>query len=186
VKTGLFLCFLALGGGILSCGDDDPVTPGQNQIVNSLSAVRESGSEITLGASYAICCGPWESPDERPTLKILVYDPDLVQASLLLGLPLATVSAETTLTLPSNGIEKNFLVFLADSATGNEVSSDQDDASGSLTVEVLDCGPPLRIELTMDAILGSEFQLGERVWMTGSFQATVYYNPAPFGCDFAP
>jgi len=186
VRTGLILCLLALGGGILSCGDDD-VTPGQNQIVNSLSAARESGSKITLGTSYAICCGPWESGyDETPTLKVLVYDPDLVEASLRLGLPLATASAETTLTLPSDGSEQNFLVFLADTDTGNELSSDQDDASGSLTVEVLDCGPPLRIEFTIDAVLGSEFHQGETVRMTGSFRATVYSNPAPFGCDFAP
>ena len=70
-------------------------------------------------------------------------------------------------------------------AIKNELSSDADASSGTVTVELMECGPPVSIRVTIDAVIGSEFHLGPPVAVTGTFRAVIHQNPASFGCDFS-
>jgi hypothetical protein len=48
-------------------------------------------------------------------------------------------------------------------------------------VDVIECGPPLRLDVTIDATLGSEVSL-PGVRAVGRLRATV--TTVPFQCDF--
>ena len=75
---------------------------------------------------------------------------------------------------------------LVDQEAGSRaLSGDEEESSGTVTINSLDYGPPLSVSLTIDATIGSEFHLGPIVYVSGTFSATIHSNPSPLGCDFA-
>ena len=179
----LALAWLWLPG----CNDDNS----PNDIQDQLAFVRQDGSTMVMGSSLAICCGIWEPGfNDTPVLKIVYYDLTLAKSSWRLFIPFEAAVVGTTYSFPT-GPENSVAMFMVDVGDGlsggvvNELSSDQDDASGSITITSLECGPPLRISLTIDATITSEFHLAPHVTVSGSYSATVHFNPSPLGCDFS-
>lgn len=193
------ILFLALVGTLLvcvaSCGDDDPAEPGtgtpENSVQNELTFTRQNGTPLMMGAEFAICCGAWEPGyDESPTLKIFFYDPLLwtdpnqAESFWKLFIVMDKLGTEQAYDFPTTS-ESPLRMFLYDTASRNEVSGEEEESSGTITIERLNCGPPVRIKFTIDAVLGSEYHMGSTVTVTGTFTATVYTNPSSLGCDFA-
>ena len=172
---------------IFSCSDDDKSptsTSKRNLINNNTTFAYDQTSELTMGSDYAICCGPWEEGhNDAHTLKIFVYDPSVEKSFWKLFIVVDEVVVDSAYTLPSTG--SPFQLFSVDVNTSNELSSNTMDSSGEITFDQLECGPPLKISFTIDAVVGSEFGNMTSITVTGSFSCTIYSNPAPFGCGFS-
>ncbi len=167
------------------CGDDDPAGPTANDIQNQIVFTRPDSSKITMGTEYAICCGIWEAGFiDKNTLKIFFFDPSSQKSFWKLFLIVDEIQAGETYSFPTD-VSSPLKMFAFDTSDQNELSSDDDASTGTVTVEVMACGPPLEVRVTIDAVLGSEFHLGPPVAVSGEFRATVYSNPASFGCDFS-
>jgi hypothetical protein len=180
--------------GIVGCGDDDPSDPGNgipdNTITNNLTFTRQNGTPLVMGTDYAICCGIWEPGfNDNNTLKIFFYDPLLwtnpsqAESFWKLFIIKNKLQIDSSYDFPTSA-ESPLRMFLVDASSGNEISGDEEESSGTITIERLRCGPPVRIKFTIDVVLGSEFHLAPTVSVTGTFTATIYSNPSPLGCDF--
>lgn len=73
-----------------------------------------------------------------------------------------------TYRLPFDGSEgKDPLLFVLDKPTGNEASAEQEDASGSVVIREASCEGTPRLDMTVDAVLGSESFEGAKVTVRG-------------------
>ena len=187
--------FVMLGGIVLvvSCGDDDKnpangvAGPTQNEIIDSLTFERQAGTSISMGTDLAICCGIWEPGYiDKNALKILFYDSSMQEAGWRFFILVDEIAEDSSYMLPTSEAGQSAIsMFVFDVPTGNELNSDTDESSGSVTINSFSCGPPVTIDFTIDATIGSEYFQGPSVSVTGTFRCTVYTNPSPFGCDFS-
>jgi len=116
--------------------------------------------------------------------KVLFYDSLGVQGGWKLFLLSGEAKQDTTYVLPTTAAGQSHVsMFIADSETGNESNSDQGGSSGTITLHSFSCGPPARIDATIDAVLASELGGGSPIRAQGRFTGTVYTNP--FGCAFS-
>jgi hypothetical protein len=170
----------------MACGSDDPPTgSGPPKIDDDLAFARHDETLIGMGANYAICCGAWEvGYDDTFVLKIFCYGESAEESFWKLFIVVGDVELDTPYTFPTD--EANpARVFMVDASNSNELSSDTLESSGTITFTLLDCGPPVRVDFTVDCTVGSEFGGGPSVDVSGDFSCTVYSNPSPFGCDFS-
>lgn len=159
----------------------------QNEVNNNLSFIREDGSLIFMGTNYAICCGIWEvGYIDKNVLKIFYYDAEGNEAGWKLFLLLEKTSQDTTYTFPSAEPGQGAInMFILDTSTGNELNSTISGSSGTITIHSFKCSPPVTIDLSIDAVIGSEYHNEPAVIVSGTFNCTIYSNPAPFGCEFS-
>lgn len=180
-----------------SCSDDNSQNSGNghtgsNTIENQVTFTREDSTTLVMGADCAICCGVWEPGyNDAYAMKIFFYDPELwtnpsgAESFWKLFIVVNGINPGTTYSFPTT-LESPFRLFFMDVQKGNELSGAEEESRGSITVEQLTCGPPLKITFSIDAIIGSEYSMGSEVRVTGTFNATVYSNPSSlFGCDFS-
>ena len=181
----VFPSLLLLSFGAACSTDDSPTgSMDENEIQNNLTFAWESGSEVVMGTDYAICCGIWEPGfNDRNALKIFFYDLSLEQASWKLFIAVDEITIDNPYTLPTD--QATLWMFLNDPTSGNELSSTLEGSSGTITINSLDCGPPVTVTVMIDATIASEFFQGPSVKVLGTFSATIFSNPAPFGCDFS-
>lgn len=194
----LRLCFILSLIPLLltvSCGEDDssskPGNGGENEILNNLSFVRQDDTPLIMGTDYAICCAIWEEGHiDKNTLKIFFYDPlfatepENADSFWKLFIIVDEVTVGNQYNFPT-AADDPVKVFLVDAVSSNELSGDANDSTGTVTINSLDCGPPLSVSLTIDATIGSEFHLEPTVHISGTFNVTIYANPSPLGCDFS-
>ncbi len=175
-----------------ACDDDDATGPGggQNEIQNGITFTREDGSDLVMGVEYALCCGTWEVGGvDETALKIFFYDPlfatDPLNADSFwkLFLVVDEIVPGNVYDFPTPA-DSPLKIFFVDATTGNELSGDMTDSVGTITVQTLDCGPPWRVALTIDATIGSEFHLAPTVDVSGTFTAVIRDNPFAEDCDF--
>lgn len=158
--------------------------PFGNEINNALTFEYADGTEITMGEHYAICCGIWEPGYiDKNTLKIFFFDPTWKRSFWKLFIIVDEVHADSTYSLPT--VSLPIRMFFVDVDTANELSSSESESSGTITINSLDCGPPVRISLTIDASIASEYGDMPSVDVKGSFDCKIIYNPAAFDCDFS-
>lgn len=188
-NNGHVVGLLVLGAiliGVLGCGDDDPAgaTP-TNDIDNQLVFTRPDSTEIAIGTQYAICCGIWEAGFiDKNTLKIFFFGASQQESFWKLFLIVDEIQVGEAYSLPTDA-SSPLRMFAFDAGDQNELSSDDEASTGTITVQIMDCGPPLEVRVTVDAVLGSEFNFGPPLAVSGEFRATVHSNPASFGCDFS-
>lgn len=155
-----------------------------NIISNDLIFINENGQEIQMGTDYAICCDIWEPGyTDEYALKVFFYDPSFQASFWKLFFIVDNVTVDTTYSFPTDGL--SFMMFFIDISDSNELSSNTAASSGNITIITLDCGPPITVSFTINAIIGSEFGDGPSVHVSGDFSCTIYSNPAPFGCKFS-
>jgi hypothetical protein len=179
------LCVLLLTG----CSDDDnPVSGNQdNEIINNLVFQRQNASTIACGTDCTLCCGIWESGYiDKNTLKIMFYDTTMQAANWKLFILIDEAQEHSGYVLPTQPAGQSpVTMFVYDVSTGNEVNSEAEGSSGVITLNSFTCGPPVRADITMNAILGSEFFQGPAITVQGSFTCVVYENHSSIECDFA-
>jgi hypothetical protein len=153
-------------------------------VESSIVLTREDQSEVLVGAAQTICCGNWEpGAIQRLTVKVFFYDPGNAAASWKLFLLLDDVTAGETYSFPtaSSNVPEHLFLFVNDVTRSNELASDVQESFGTVRVDVIECGPPLRLDVTVDVTLGSEVSLPS-VRAAGRLRATV--TPVPIQCDF--
>lgn len=177
-KSAVLAAALIATAGTAAC-DNDPT--GSGDVDNRLVFTRESGSRIDVGNRVFVWCGEYEEGEITvPALHVLAGNPasggawwklTVVEDDVVPGQPLA---------FPNNfnyGSPKDADIFLYDASTDNEVSTQADDSSGSITFQELDCSEGGEVRFTIDATIGSEFGGGESVDVSGSFTGEVGDNP---------
>ena len=182
--------FLLVGATLFlaSCSDDDepnapePVTTAV--ITDSLVFTRSSDSTLVdMGEATLVCCGLYDPSfvNER-AMRVVLYDPanqkpgwqvlilvDRAQAGAITTLP-------TTVVAPSKVAHVS--MFVAD--FGNDLSSDTEESSGTITVRSFSCSATsIQLDFSVDAILGSEFGGGPSMRVQGTFQATFPAQSCP-------
>ena len=176
----------------LGCGDDDDSSTSpdsnNNQIYDSLLFTRQGGGIMSTGADWAICCGVWESGViEDNTLKILVYDALGQEASFKLFILVDSVEENFSYGLPTDGAGSApvsmFIYDIPDN--NNELSSEVTGSVGTFVVNSFSCGPPVTLDVSIDATLASKTFPPQPVTVFGRFVCEIHTNPATFGCDFS-
>lgn len=183
LQLAMLLLVICLAG---ACDKDGGSQPGWGEIgvQNTLTFLRHDATAMAMGTEYAICCGAWESGyDNRDTFKIWFYHPTFQESFWKLFVLLDEVVVDS---LYAFSLEAGppLTLFLWDASNSNELSSDVERSSGTIIIHSLHRSLPTSISLTIDATIGSEYWDMPSVDVSGTFRATLYGNPAPFGCDF--
>ena len=136
-------------------------TPVQTVIADSLVFTRADSTVLTMGTTPLVCCGLYDpsSVNER-AMRVVFYDPAAQKPGWQILVLIDRAQAGAVTTFPNVVVAPSKVpyvsMFVADS-TGNELSSDDPDASGSITVHSFSCtATAIRIDFSVDAILGSE------------------------------
>jgi hypothetical protein len=176
-RSARFFVFGAISALLLSCGDDDdPTGPGASD--NNLVFTRADQTVISFSddVQLSVWCGPWEEGKiDTPSLHVQFASS---QNGWLLTAVLADVTIGEPLPFPNFFIfdqPKDVHIFVADPP--NELSTSEDESSGSITFQKLGCGSGDEIQFTIDAVIGSEFSDGTPVSVTGTFRAPIGQAP---------
>jgi hypothetical protein len=166
------VAIVAISALTLSCGDDDgPTAPAP--VENNLVFTRADQSQITFpGAELLVWCGPWEAGEaDTLSLKILFAGPNS-------GWDLRAIVADVTLGQPLSfpnifvsDQPKDVHIFVLDPP--NELSTQEEESSGSITFQQLDCGSGGNVQFSIDAVIGSEVSDDMSVHVTGTFRGPI-------------
>ena len=153
--------------------------PAETVIADSLVFTRAgSATPVPMGATPLVCCGLYDPSfvNER-AMRIVFYDPALQKPGWQILVLIDRAQAGATTTLPTvvvapSKVEK-VSMFVADTPTGNELASDTQESTGTITVHSFSCdASAIRIYFSVDATLGSEFAGGATMDVHGAFEAT--------------
>lgn len=188
-RVARFLSCLLLVAALLSmaCGKDDrPNAPGPvpaTVVIDSLVFQRADSTIVTLGATPLVCCGLYDPSfvNER-AMRIVLYDPANQSSGWQILILIDRAQAGATTTLPTMVVPPSKVpyvsMFVAD--VGNDLSSDTQDSSGTITVHSFQCSSTaIQIDFSVDATLGSEFGGGPAMRVQGAFQATFPMQSCP-------
>ena len=162
----------------VSCSN--PSEPDSNR--DTLVFTREDQSEVPFSSDAVLYawCGPWEEGEvATPTLHVLFAGPGFQDPLWYLR----AVIADVTVGEP-NGFPNGFAF---DQPTGvdlfvfdppNELSTQDDGSSGTITFQNLPCETGAVVEFSIDAVVGSEFQGGAPVHVGGTLRASIGEPPS--------
>jgi hypothetical protein len=154
-----------------------PSPPPQTVIADSLVFTRADSTVLTMGATPLVCCGLYDPSfvNER-AMRIVFYDDPANQLpgwQILILIDRA--QAGDTTTLPTAVVPPSRVpyvsMFVAD--IGNDLSSDTEESSGTITVHSFSCSATtIQVDFSVDAVLGSEYAGGPAMRVQGTFRAT--------------
>jgi hypothetical protein len=139
---------------------------------NRLAFTRPDGSAVTYPSRVRVWCGPWEPDVPVRAIHVQVGvlgKPPYWRLSAVPG----DVTRRRVVRLPHFFVwdePSEALLFAVDGE--NELSSAEEEASGSITFRRARCGRHLRIRFRVDATLGSEFFEGDELRVRGTFAAS--------------
>jgi len=189
---------LVIGGGpqpglTVTAANAARIVPGASRRLTSAEAgskglifTRANGSRIVFGGRLRAWCGAWNDPKSPRSLHVAV----LRRRGLGFALPywhLSAVASDITrprvIRFPvgvSEARPHGVVVFVADSVTGNEASTEQEEARGSISFAQVRCAPGNRVRFTISAVLGSEFGDGRPIRVAGAYAGTIGARPPGF------
>jgi hypothetical protein len=140
-----------------------------------LTFKRPDGAAIRLEAKPRVWCGPWDDQVARPSIHISARGPrrgwelTAVRRHIALGERIEFPN-EFVSTRPHGA---QLFVF----TPRIEASSAEEEGSGSLTFLRAGCQLDDAVELSVDAVLGSELFGGTRVEVSGTYRGHVSVPP---------
>jgi hypothetical protein len=155
----------------------------QRSTASTLVFRRANGSRIRFGGTVRAWCGAWHEGDPTRTLHVAVLKRDgsgYARPFWLVQAVLRDVSRGRLLRFPIGFTESNVrgaIVFVYDKAGGNEASSEDDQAKGSVSFAAVRCDLGSRVRFTVSGELGSELLNGESVRVSGTFRGSVGRRP---------
>lgn len=163
----LFVAVMAFG-----CGSD-PTGP---QVQNDLVFEREDNTVIAFSGTARVWCGPWE-PGEvaAQSVHVLVGN---AQGGWKLMAVVDDITVGVPVTFPNTFIfddPDGADLFILDPP--NELSTQAEDSSGSITFTEIDCTAGGEVAFTIDAVIGSELGGQPTVSVTGSLSGGVGAAP---------
>ena len=175
------------GGGGSDAGEPADATPSTDArpldagadescleyFTNTVALVRDDESEVNLtGAETFACCRAYDSEVAPDPAVHLWHRRQSDGAGWQLTVVLADITPEEPLTFPNDfpfDMPEGAALFAMDPP--NEASTQQADSSGSVVFHAIDC--EAGIELTIDAVAGSELADSPPLSVSGTFAASA-------------
>jgi hypothetical protein len=138
---------------------------------------------MSAGATPLACCGLYDpSFVNEHAMRIVMYDPTQQKPDWHILILTNRAQAGAVTTLPTVIVAPSKVpyvsMFVADSL--NELSSDTENSSGTITVHSFSCSATaIQIDFSVDATLGNEFKDGPSLDVKGSFRATFPMQSCP-------
>ena len=170
---------------VVACNEHDkPITPTppspvpyETAIADSLVFTRAGSSTgVSMGNSTLVCCGLYDPGfvNER-AMRIVLHDPALSKPGWDIVVLVDRATAGAVVTLPTVVVPPSKVpavsLFVADGA--NELSSDDNNSAGTITVHSFSCdGRGMQIYFSVDGTLGSELAGGPTMDVHGAFRAS--------------
>jgi hypothetical protein len=177
--------FVVTAAILVACTrDENPNAPGPATVVaDSLEFSRADSTVVEMGTTPLVCCGLYDPSfvNER-AIRIVLYDPANQKPGWQILILLDRAQAGAITTLPTTPVAPSKVPYVSMFAAdiGNELSSDVEESSGTITVHSFSCGSTtIEIDFSVDAILGSEFGDGPAMAVKGTFRATFPKNSCP-------
>ncbi len=144
---------------------------------NTLVFTRADGTRIPMPKTVSVFCGPWESaagetPVRTPSLHLHAVSSSRRVAWELTAV-LRDVHAGTVVRLPHSPVYDHptkAVLFVNDGPRKNEASSATETARGTLRFRAIGCNPA-RVDVAVDATVGSEFADGAPIHVRGRVRA---------------
>jgi hypothetical protein len=140
-----------------------------------LRFTRDDGSVIAFSAKPRVWCGPWEPGVNKRSVHVTVrgrkrhWDLSAVRADVRPG---TRIKFPTDIVFDKpHGAE----LFVADAP--NEASTNEEEASGSMTFTHVSCRHGRVVAFRIDAVLGSELSDLGTIHVSGSFRGHVASAP---------
>ena len=184
--AGLLLLVIALVAACHSGGRRNPVAPGPVtfSVTDSLAFTRAgSSTPLVMGTTPLVCCGLYDpSFVNEPAMRIVMYDPAAQKPGWQILILTNRAQAGAVTTLPTAVVAPSKVphvsMFVAD--IGNELSSDTQESTGTITVLSFMCSATaIHIDFSVDATLGSEFANAPSMDVQGTFRATFPMQSCP-------
>ena len=167
---------------LFSCNKNPSDSDISSSVKNNLIFERSDGAQVQFKPKTFVWCGPWEG-DEIPVqaLNILVgFDPadQKNKANWMLQAVISDVKIGEEMKFPNTFIwnqPKGVSLFVYDPP--NELSTQEEESSGGITFQKLTCGTKGEVEFSINAVIGSEFHLGDSLRVSGTFYAPMTGQP---------
>jgi hypothetical protein len=139
---------------------------------------RHDGTTFSIPHAV-VRCGLTDEAGARRVIEVGAFDPDHPRGSYFdIQATLADVAAHPTTRFPYTfvtGHLRRAFIFAYDKTDpnvpgGNETSTQEEDAKGTIVFHKARCKPVPRVWLTVHALLGSEFHGVRRLGIDGSFR----------------
>jgi len=185
VSTGLLLLIITL---VAACHSShrNPVAPVTFSVTDSLTFTRAgSSTPVVMGTMPLVCCGLYDpSFVNEPAMRIVLYDPDAQKPGWQILILTNRAQAGAVTTLPTVVVAPSKVphvsMFVADIENGNELNSDSQESTGTITVHSFSCtATAIQIDFSVDATLGSEFANAPSMEVHGTFRATLPMHSCP-------
>ena len=153
-------------------------------VTDSLVFTRAgSSTPVAVGATPLVCCGLYDPGFvNEHAMRIVMYDPAAQRPGWQFLILTNRAQAGAATTLPTAVVAPSKVpyvsMFVADSL--NELNSDTDKSSGTITVHSFSCSATaIQIDFSVDATLGSEFANSPAMDVKGTFRATFPMQSCP-------
>lgn len=140
---------------------------------SGLRFARPGGAEIPFAGTPTVRCGPWEPGVHRRSVFVELRNRN---RAWQLRAVLADVVAGKPIRFPTSIVDARphgAVLFVAQRQPLIEASTNEEEASGSLSFSQASCQPGATVSFTVHALLGSELFEGRKVRADGSFTGTV-------------
>ena len=114
----------------------------------------------------------------EPSIQVVFGGPGVGSPSWHLRGVLADIVVGEAIGFPNRFVSdepKDVDVFVLDPP--NELSTQDDRSSGTITFHELECGANGKVRFSIDTVIGSEFWDGDSITLTGTFSAPVGEPP---------
>lgn len=152
-----------------ACNGSSPVES-EYASENDIVITREGGGAISFSPTIRAECGPWEEGEiPEPAVHVVVgsassrWELRVVRRDIVIGEPLTFPN--TYIFDDPDGAD----IFVHDPP--NELSTQEDESSGAIVIESLDCDASGGIRFAVDGIIGSELGDLSPVSITGEFSS---------------
>jgi hypothetical protein len=150
---------------------------------SSLIFKRADGSRIVFRGRVRAWCGAWNDPGTATSLHVAVMRPDgrgFARPYWHLWAVASQLTRPRVIRFPvgiSESRPRGAVVFAFDSRTGNEASTEEEEARGSASFAPVRCVPGNRVRISISAVLGSEFGDGTPIRVSGTYEGTIGARP---------
>jgi Kelch motif len=144
---------------------------------------RTDGSRIVFRGRVRAWCGAWNDPGSTRSVHVAVMTNDgrgFARPYWHLWAVASGLTRARVVRFPV-GISENHprgaVVFATDARTGNEASTEEEEARGSASFAPVRCVPGRHVRFTINAVLGSEFGDGTPIRVSGAYEGTIGARP---------
>jgi len=144
---------------------------------------RASGSRIVFRGEIRSWCGAWSDESSARSLHIAVLrrdGRDFARPYWHLAAVLRDVERGRVVRVPVGFTEsrpRSAAVFVCDTATRNEASSEEEESHGRISFASVRCNLGSAVGFTIEASLGSEFGDGKPIRASGTFRGVIGRPP---------